>query len=253
MKTFFKNNFKKTILFFLVLFLVIIIGYSDMTFSLLFSSKIMIHRVNSIEKLNEVKGDFIGVELDIMYDSIVNVFDVNHPPAKSIHLNLEEYLSNSKENKEVMYWFDFKNLTRFNKKKALKRLNDIVFNSGIQKNKIIIETTLPENASVFKEAGYITSYYLPPYLHSKTKDSLAYYITLIKTKSKEYPTDYISFDYTDYTIINKNFKNMKKLTWYVNQPIIRKKIFTKFKLYSILSDENVDYVLFSYYSKYGDR
>ena len=60
--------------------------------------KVLAHRVNSLEKLEASLKHFKGVELDLVYDNETNTFDVNHPPAKSINLTFETYLSAIKEN-----------------------------------------------------------------------------------------------------------------------------------------------------------
>ncbi|WP_130733669.1 hypothetical protein [Flavobacterium sp. J27] len=244
----------KRVLIVLISFAVLsLIFYSNQTIAILFAPKIMVHRVNSMEKLEEVKNKYRGVELDIVFDSLRNVFDVNHPPAKSIQLDLKTYFSNSKGVNDLFIWLDFKNLSESNQTNAINRLNEIVIQNHLIKKNIILETTNPKLALAFKDAGYKTSYYLPPYLYTKSKDSLAYYISIISQKNTIYPTDYLSFDYRDYTIVNKYFKTKKKLTWFANESSYTKKIPSKIKLYKILFDRNVHHVLLPYVSKKGNR
>uniref|UniRef100_UPI004048F3C8 hypothetical protein n=1 Tax=Flavobacterium sp. TaxID=239 RepID=UPI004048F3C8 len=253
MMFFLKKNRKKIGfgLFFLGFFFAIL--YLNTTISFLFKSKILVHRVNSVEKLLEVKDNYVGVEFDVMYDSISNFFDVNHPPAESIQLDINEYLSNSASCKETIYWIDFKNVSSFNKEASLLKLNSIVKDLNIPRNKIIIESTLPKLIQGFKKEGYLTSYYLPPYLNTKNKDSLAFYISEIELTNKKYPTDYISFNYKDYPIIKNNFPDAKKLTWFTGGTSLFQKIPSKLLLYTILLDENVDYVLLPYKGKSKER
>lgn len=250
---FLKKNSKKIILYFIAIGLVVVLFYSNTTISYLFKDKIMIHRVNSIEKLNEVSQKYVGVELDVVYDSISNYFDVNHPPARSIQLNLKQYLSKSNSFKDLVYWIDFKNLSNSNKEMSLIELNHITASLSIPKKNIIVETTSPEFIEGFESAGYLTSYYLPPYLYSKTKDSLTYYIKQIKNKCTEHKTDYISFDSKDYSIVKEYFPDYKKISWYTGESSRLKKIPSKINLYRILLDNNIDYFLFPYLSKNGER
>ncbi|MDK2772268.1 MAG: hypothetical protein KYX68_08610 [Flavobacterium sp.] len=250
----YKRKKRKRVIIVLISFTVLsLIFYCNQTIAVLFAPKIMVHRVNSLEKLNDVKNKYQGVELDVVYDSLRNVFDVNHPPAKSIQLDLKTYFSKVKGVNEFFIWLDFKNLSEGNQTKAVNRLNEIVIQNHIIKKNVILETTNPKLALAFKDAGYLTSYYLPPYLYTKSKDSLSYYISVINQKNAIYPTDYLSFDYRDYSIVNEHFKTNKKLTWYVNESSYTKKIPSKIKLYKILFDRNVHHVLLPYVSKKGDR
>jgi hypothetical protein len=243
-----KNKIKISIgLFLLGLFLAIL--YANTTISFLFKDKILVHRVNSVEKLLEVKDNYAGVEFDVMYDSVSNFLDVNHPPAPSIQLDISDYLSNSSSSKGTIYWIDFKNISALNKDISLLKLNKIAEDLNIPKNRIIIETTLPKFIKGFKKEGYLTSYYLPPYLHTQEKDSLAYYIAEIEVTSKKYATDYISFNYKDYSIIKEYFPNTKKLSWFTGEVSFIKKLPSKGMLYTILLDKNVDYVLLPYKGK----
>lgn len=229
------------------------IFFLDATITYLFKSKIMVHRVNSIEKLNEVNQKYVGVELDVVYNSTLNYFDVNHPPAPSINLNLKEYFSKSNESKDLIYWIDYKNLSNSNKEISLVELNTIVNYLGIPKKNIIVETTSPQFIENFEKAGYLTSYYLPPYLFLKSEDSLTYYVNQIKNNCLNYTTDYISFGSIDYPIVKKYFPNHKKISWYTGESSRLRKIPSKINLYRILLDDNIDYFLFPYLSKNGER
>lgn len=66
----------------------LILNFQIYVFKFFFSSKIWAHRVNSIEKYEEARDLFSGVELDLVFNDLNNSFDVNHPPAKIINLNL---------------------------------------------------------------------------------------------------------------------------------------------------------------------
>ncbi|WP_445719406.1 hypothetical protein [Flavobacterium sp.] len=202
-----------------------------------------------MDKLIEVKDKYTGIEFDVVYDSNLNFLDVNHPPAKSIQLNLRDFFKKSISSKEIIYWIDFKNINSLNNELALLELNKIVKDLNIQKNKIIVETTSPEFVNKFRKEGYLTAYYLPPYLYTKEKDSLAFYLSEIDNITKLHETDYISFDYKDFSIINSNFPKSKKISWYTGEKNYIKRIPSKIKLYNILLDNNVDYMLLPYKGK----
>lgn len=253
MMNFLKSNFKKIIFFFSILGILFLILISKTVVLFFFNEKILVHRTNSIEKLNEVKSKFQGVELDVVFNSEINYFDVNHPPAPSIKLNLSDYLSHSKNNKNLIYWLDFKNLSDSNKEQALLELNTISNKLQIDNKKIIVETVSPEFIESFRNEGYLTSYYLPPYLSEKSSDSLAYFINLIKTNCEKYPTNYISFDCQDYAIVNDYFPTLNKLTWQMRGKSSVKNLYANLKLYPMLLDKKVHYVLLPYHSKNGDR
>jgi hypothetical protein len=244
---------KKTSIFLFLIGMFWSLFYLNATIMFLFKNKIMVHRVNSIEKLNEVKNKFIGVELDLMYNDTSNFFDVNHPPAPSIDLDLKEYLSQSNTSKDLVYWFDFKNIDESNKEKSLLELNKIVEKLRIPKNKIIVESSFPELIQGFKTEGYKTSYYLPPFLYDKSKDSLEYFISEINTKAQKFPTNYMSFDSNNYPIVAEKFPDFKKISWYSNQGSIVKKIPSKILLYKILLDKNVDFVLLPFIGESKER
>ena len=72
----------------IVLLCFLIVNFQMKIFQSVYSSKVWAHRVNSIEKYQEARDIFSGIELDLMFDVASNTFDVNHPPAKSINLSL---------------------------------------------------------------------------------------------------------------------------------------------------------------------
>ena len=91
------GNKTKKILIAIISVFVLLIAYKLNPYRLQFIGhydKIWAHRVNSTEKLESAIQYFNGVELDVFYDSNTNKFDVNHPPAKSIGLDFQTYLSN---------------------------------------------------------------------------------------------------------------------------------------------------------------
>src|SRR5690606_28060358 len=86
--------------------------------------KLMIHRVNTLEKFKLLRKENICFEVDLVYDTIRNFFDVHHPPVSSIRLDIEDYLKEDKR-KECFFWFDVKNLKLDNVHQILATLQTL--------------------------------------------------------------------------------------------------------------------------------
>ena len=101
------------------------IFFSNKALHFLIRDKIWAHKINSIERLNETKNLFLGVELDVVYYSNENYFDVNHPPEKSTNLKLQEYFKSQKSHKDCFYWIDFKNLNESNQINSANKIDSL--------------------------------------------------------------------------------------------------------------------------------
>lgn len=207
---------KKILVFGIVLATLLIIAYKGVTtdffLTQLHDDKIWVHRVNSIEKLQEVNSTFSGVELDVVFNSTGEVFDVNHPPAESIGLNLLEYLKSNTES-DLNFWLDFKNLSPENASQALKRLQFLCAELTISKKQFIVEATQPELLKLFAKNGFQTSYYLNwPGLYQLSEESLNE--TISQIKANIFPElSYISSSYHDFELLNQHFPDQEKLLW----------------------------------------
>ncbi|WP_034890207.1 hypothetical protein [Gillisia sp. Hel_I_29] len=211
---------------------------------ILFPKKIWIHRVNSSIKLKEVCSDYYGVELDVMW--LDGKFDVNHPPAKSINLYLENYFSVLEDPKKLHYWLDFKNLTKRNSLASSKHLHNLARAHKIQTNHILVESsnTLPlEN---FKNLGFKTSYYLPENLDIADSIKIDHIGEIIRTSN----TTFISSSFNDYLWLNENYPEKNKILWYLGSWGGYK---NKMNIYRTLLDDKVKIILFQYSSIKGDR
>lgn len=255
-----KNNIKVFLFFiFSICIGFFILNYQNQILIYFFPNKIYAHRVNSIIKAKEIKNVFAGVELDVVFQIEQDIFDVNHPPANSIGLTLYNYISSSGINSNNSIWLDFKNLSKDNMLESLNRLEYLCEFLKLKKENIIIESQNSEFLIVFSENGYKTSYYLPIKLNKHSENNLANEVEKIKSKIKLYRTDYISSDVRDYSIIKNNFPHKEILTWGFGQ----QSLFSPRGLYrnlrslllkiKVLNDENVEVVLFPFYSKHGNR
>jgi len=210
-------------------------------------SKIGAHRVNSIEKLNLAVKHFEIIELDLEYDEVNKVMDVNHPPATSINLSLENYTSLIDSNQQPFLWLDIKNLTKNNSNEILNRLSEVFKRSNYPLNEVLIETQNPEALPVFAKAGFKTSYYLPYGLCKMDDDELSKTVTGIKEVLNNHPNIAISSDVQDYEILAKFFPRITKYTWTTGSVFRNHFIQTQ----KALRDPNVAIVLVTYKAPSG--
>lgn len=257
-----KNIFIKAFLIFIVLYLLICISIYLIGFAIeqYYKEKIWIHRVNSIEKLQEINPKFDKIELDVVFLKNEKKFDVNHPPAESINLSLFEYLSSIKIKQNNMFWLDFKNLSKKNINQSIGKLDSICKVLNINEHQFIIESTNPFLLEKLKQKSYKTSYYLADSLNQLSKDELQEQLSIIDEMNVNYKTDYLSFSYRDYQIINNYYPNNVYLTWsfkfsemqIINPIYILPMLKLVYYKYSILSDKKVEIVLFKYVTKEGN-
>lgn len=254
---------KKKISFIVFFYLLIslIINFQNVIFFFFFKEKIWIHRVNSIEKLKEVSSNYPGFELDVVFDNYSQVFDVNHPPQKSINLSLKEYLNSTTLPLNNFIWIDFKNLNKNNFRNSVLKLNKICNELNIDKTKLIIESKSPEYLKKFNQKGFKTSFYLPRNLAGLNPKLRNKKIQLIQELTSKYKTTYLSTDKRDYKIIKKKFPNHKLLIWTFY--FFNKKTINPYHLLYglnnilhkcvILPNKNVTAVLFKYDAKHGNH
>lgn len=257
-----KNNYK--IKFFiasvLILLFYLLLNYQNHFFKFWFSSKIWAHRVNSIEKFQEAHNKFQGVELDVVFNSDNNYFDVNHPPAKSINLKLFDFLNSKKEYKNFGIWLDYKNLNKSNYLQSASKLDSIIENLNIRREDIIVESQHPLFLEVFTKKGYKTSYYLPSDFSTLAENDLQIQYNLVNKLFDTGKLNYISSDVKDYYLMKKKFPNRKIITWIIDTPDVIKNLYTlkvslvNFKRnFLVLSDSNVKVVLFTFKANKGNR
>lgn len=217
-----------------------------------YRNKVFAHRVNSLEKLAYCEKFYSGVELDLMYDAEKQTFDVNHPPVLSIDLDLKTYLSHIK-NKELKLWFDVKNLTEKNAKDSAKILNQIVMESGIKKELILVESPEIRLLHFFKAQGFTTSFYLPYFMYEEDEATLNKTIDSLKILKLKYSCDGISADVKNYEILNRYFPNDRKFLWDLHQFYSRRQLkhFKEFRKY--VKDPTVEIVLVRVALPVGNR
>jgi len=123
--------------------------------------KIWVHRVNSLEKLEQVAGQFAGIEVDVVFDSNKNRFDVNHPPAKSIGLTLRSFLekvvSVIRESGSLDLWLDVKNANHENIDQIIMGLEKLGTTYDL-KDHLFIELDDIELCEKIKSEGFFVMY-----------------------------------------------------------------------------------------------
>src|SRR5690625_7199637 len=92
-----------------------------------------------------------------------------------------------------------------------------------------------EALQIFDKAGFITSLYLPWYLHDLSDDELAEEIDTLNSIKIKFPNLSFSSSYTQYDLIRKYFPEKELYIWFVGH--------RSFKEYSscrrIIKDKNV--------------
>lgn len=211
--------------------------------------KVHAHRVNTITKLNQASIYYSGIELDVIFDIKTNKFDVFHPPAKSIGLSFETYLSNI-SNRELKIWLDFKNLTENNKQKSTARLAYLIAKFKLNKQLFLVESKNISQLQYFANKGFLTSYYVPSDLYKTTqiqKDSIC---NLIKKHNKQS----ISFTYLNYKYLHNKFPKREKFVWALfGNPYGRTRLNQINLTRKILKDSTVKRLLVPFKSIGGNR
>jgi hypothetical protein len=217
--------------------------------------KIWVHRVNSVEKLKQSEAIFSGVELDLVFnrDGAGGTFDVNHPPADSIDLSLDDYLSNSDPPGSMTDWLDIKNLTDQNKREVLARLQWIVKRHDLRTDQIIAESPKFEALRQLSEGGLLTSYYLPTLdvaemttaEHEKWAEQLVTNARRSKAWAISCPGSMLSYAKTQ---LHPRLGGMKVLTWFPELQIDdwRDAVF----LQEVVKEDEVAAVLVGYRTPY---
>ncbi len=211
--------------------------------------KIWAHRANSIEKANKALDYFKGVELDLMYDKTTNTLDVNHPPAESINLSFERYLSEINLKEMPFLWLDIKNLNGDNAYLIQTKLVALFKTHNYDLSKVLVESTEAKVLPIFDRAGFLTSYYLPYGLSLRKPKDLEKKLSGIKRYIKYQPNLMLSSDYQDYAVVNKYFPKHYKCFWAIERPINNKYD----EIRTVLKDTMVKVVLLNYRALNADR
>ena len=218
-----------------------------------YANKVLPHRMNTIMPTKMARDVFSGVEIDVVYDSEKDMFDLYHPPLKSNNFSLEEYLTYIPNN--LRLWLDWKNATPDNIKPAIKKLNKLNL-----KNRVIIETSEKFNGvDLISQSGYEQSYYLPTSEIEKcsnndNKDCKILSHRIIDNIENNH-FNAISFDVGDWNFYQKYLKdyiynnNLNVHLW-DSVTEISSKNFRNTMIYKYIVDDNVKTLLLQYKTGY---
>tara|TARA_B100000809_G_C15137464_1_gene531327 strand:- start:4347 stop:5075 length:729 start_codon:yes stop_codon:yes gene_type:complete len=131
--------------------------------------KIWAHRVNSLNDIKDRVDDFHGIEVDIFYNKTDDNFEVKHD-IDSKGINLENFLDSVLKVKEVLFWFDYKNLNEQP-------------NAGISKLSAILSERKLENTS------FVESYYASDLERFDEKMATSYWVSAIQVPTQKVKRD----------------------------------------------------------------
>jgi hypothetical protein len=180
-----------------------------------FPVKVWLHRVNSMERAVRMAKQFRGMEIDVMYDSAADSFDVGHPPTPSIGLSLDRLLGAVPDVADHYFWIDFRNLTDTNAPAACIRLVAIARKHNLISH-MIVESVHPTALACFTDNGFRTSYYLFPEVSlpaMNTAQRTAYYEE-VKAGLAASSVNALSMSYESLPFVDRYFPDAEVLTWY---------------------------------------
>jgi heptose-I-phosphate ethanolaminephosphotransferase len=180
-----------------------------------FPVKVWLHRVDSVERAVQMAKQYRGMEIDVMYDSAADSFDVGHPPTPSIGLSLDRLLAAVPDVASHYFWIDFKNLTDANAAAACTRLVAIARKHNLISH-MIVESVHPTALACFTDSGFHTSYYLFPEVSLRamnTEQRTAYYEE-VKTGLAASNVNNLSMSYESLPFVDRYFPDADVLTWY---------------------------------------
>src|SRR5262245_7032067 len=171
--------------------------------------------MNSAERAVWMAKQYRGMEIDVMYDSAADSFDMGHPPTPSIGLSLDRLLAAVPDVASHSFWIDFKNLTDANAATACTRLVAIARKYDLIRH-MIVESVHPTALACFTDNGFHTSYYLFPevgLLAMNTEQRTAYYEE-VKAGLATSNVNNLSMSYESLPFVDRYFPDADVLTWY---------------------------------------
>lgn len=181
----------------------------------IFTDQIWIHRVNSPQRALLMSSKYKGMEMDLVYDSINNIFEVRHPPVEFSGIVLDSIFSSIPHLEDHYFWLDYKNLDSSNKERSCSALLSLTEKHNIKQN-IIVESSDPESLTLFSQNGFYTSYYIPTLnIASSSKETLIAYYEEVKTHLSKSNVCALSTTYLSLPFIEKYFPDKDILLWYL--------------------------------------
>ena len=171
------------------------------------SNKLWAHRILDPQKVNDLKEEFIGYEIDVFFNNDKNIFDVRHHGVTN-DIDLVTFLNEIENLHLIKFWIDFKNLNSSNVESAIFTLDKIALEFDVKSN-IIIESKNINLLSAFKAQGFFISYWLPSFHVFKS----VFNILNIRDDLRKYKPNAISMPYSSVLFYSKKFPNYPLHCW----------------------------------------
>lgn len=183
-------------------------------------SKIWVHRVNDLQKLQLLRRMHKNVEVDIIVQQnndevqLLVGHDVNDPE----NFPLSSYLKVLKGKQPIKLWLDIKNVTLENQNLFLQKLESLIKENELNKNQFLLESTNLNIAQNYMEAGYLSSYYIwIPDFENKTELEKQNALSQLLPAIKQSKITRVSFDYELISaaseVYGKALPQIKFLSW----------------------------------------
>jgi hypothetical protein len=198
-------------------------------------NKIWAHRVNTLDNIQERLQEFKGVEVDIYYNLKNNSFSVKHDIDME-GLDLEVYIDSIINVKEVLFWFDYKNLNK-NTDAGISKLCTILYERGLEKMSFI-ESYYGDKLERF--SGKIaTSFWVSSFDSiAKISDKKSVYLEKYKFID-DLNVNMLSASFEMFEFMSEYFPNRRCNYWMSGQLSIENKNILK----EIASNPNVNVIL----------
>lgn len=210
-----------------------------------------LHYVNNIHDAKLFQNKSKAYELDVLL--IDNELFISHDTSElNSNVTLHDYLSIFDNLNGRKFWFDLKNINIHNYASFINLLNSIIENTNnglLKKSDIIVEISdlevlkLIYNMIKQDKVRYNLSWYFTGVDLSDTSMAVSIINNYIN-QVDEYFFDYVSSDIKYYKIIEKAFPNMKKLVWYTGGCIIERKYKRMLLYYYVSKNKNTAVTLY---------
>jgi len=177
-------------------------------------NKLWAHQMNSPDTALKRIQEFNGIELDVIFETELNKFNVRHDiEAASSDIYLDAYFKIlEKSDMQIYYWLDFKNLESNNLQPAIDRLLFLLKESNL-KDRVIVESFNATELIEINKNGIYTSFWIPHLYSNATKDDTTNCLSLIKYVVNSGQVNAISAHNMMYSFIHENFPNQNVHLW----------------------------------------
>ena len=194
-------------------FLAIVLYLSFVSYPCHYPDKMWLHRVNSLEKYDELGEKYAGIEVDIVLRDSTGP-DVTHDEEVSFGLSPEAYFRKLRANRQHI-WLDVKNLTDENAGEWMEWLEENCRQNGISKERIIVESRNWKTLEQFTRSGWYTSCYVDLDKPNRlSAHEIRHYTDSLERIAESGCVKALSFPYWWYRTMKQNLhSHIDLLTW----------------------------------------